>query len=144
MKKIHLISVLFALSLPLITGASSMSSNIQLNEQIIQPGDTVKLPLNKLYGDITYQLACTIKYQKPSLEKYSDLQIYCPPSSKIWTDAVNPDLGSSTGKIFTYETNGTVYNISDVQDWSTVAIRNLDYTDTLSVSCMASVQSANE
>jgi len=143
MKTKKLISKLFFTTLlinsvAMAEPAKPLSSDIPLGIFNIKPGEELNLPLDKLYVGVKYEVICTIQYQNQSNEEYSHIALSCPANGIIWRDGDR--LGTcSANNVISYKTKGSRLTISEIHNYSQVAIRNLDYTDATSANCIAAI-----
>jgi hypothetical protein len=120
---------------------ATTSSDIPLGVALVAPGQTYSVPLDKLYTGVNYHLECDIKYNVQSKSIYSDIQVFCPSNTKILKNGSYYNCDVSSGTVLYFETKGSMFSFSSIDTTTNIQIRNLDYTDTISVNCVAKVGS---
>lgn len=138
--KIRALTFLSAIAMSSAVVATT-SSDIPLGVAHVAPGKTFNLPLDKLYAGVEYRLMCDIKYDVPPQKaSYSQLQIFCSSANtKLQKDDFDLGVCGSSGRVLNFKTQGSKLNMEPVKASSNVQIQNLDYTDTISVDCVAKI-----
>ena len=111
--------------------AATMTSTIPVKGGQALPGTFISISTNQLYDKVAYTLTCTIRNNNINAGEKSDFSLYSGTGT-VSIDDKNINIGAAT--VSHFNSKGSVLKITPVQKTTdNIVIRNLDFTDTISV-----------